>query len=248
MSKKVEFVTYKDSEDKEKKIVVRKPKQKDFQDAKIYASGIFKRLYESGDVVLRSSVNEHLEKLGLWNKDKEDKLAKLNKEIVAAESKLKRGGIKLSEARTIAIDLKTKRRERTILLIATTELDSKTLEGQMENAEFDFLVSRAIYNEDGTLVFQSVDDYLESESDYIAEAAAKAANLIHNFDNEWELKLPENSFLLNHKWKTGKAFAVVEDKQLFLLDEDGNKILQKPENGESNSKEEETFVEFLEDE
>lgn len=249
--KAVEEVTYTTKDGEKKTIIVRKPKARDKIDASVYSGEIFYNVIRSGKAILRSKLAENFKSLGLWDDEKEKKLEALNKEINASEAKLKNGGIPKLTARKIAIELRLKRAERTGMLFQTTQLDSKTLEGQCENVEFDFLVSRCLFNEDQTPVFSSVEEYLENEDEHIAQCASKLSGILYGIDEDWESKLPEVAFLVKYKWKTDVPFAKYEGKVLVLLDENGNKLNEKGEpltqSGETNSVEKVEFTEFTDE-
>ena len=64
--------------------------------------------------------------------------------------KLEKGGIKLSEARDIAIDTTKKRQQMVEMLVARSELDNHTCEGQADNTKFNFLFANClVYNDTG---------------------------------------------------------------------------------------------------
>lgn len=223
----MEKVIYKDG-DVEKTILIKKPGAKEKSEARIYSSKVFSELYNSKAVVLRSNLNAHLKEIGLWDDDKQKKLDSLNKEVETLENVFKRGGIAKSVARAKALELRKARNTRTFLLANTHTLDSRTLEGQVENSEFDALAAACILNDEGVRLFLTVDEYLDnSEKDHISEAAGKLARIVYELTDDFWATLEENKFL--------KQFGFVDDKLRLidsnknLIDENGKKI---NENGE----------------
>lgn len=210
------------SDGEEVVVYVVKPKQKDYTGAKTASNKAFKEAIESG-AFLRSRVDEVMREQGLWDDQKEERLSELNKSIRENERKLKRGGIELDEAKKIALEMSDSRREMTQLLAKTRELDSFTVEGQAENAQFDYLVSVCVVDEEGKRVFKDMEDYREkSEESYAYESAVALSKMVYNMDDEWEKELPENKFLLEYGFIDDDLRLVNEDGE--YVSEDGRRI------------------------
>ena len=91
----------KDGQDIE--LFVRKPIQADLTEAqKIYHSTIHASL--SAGAILRLKLDDFARGQGLWNDEKENKYKVLRQEILEAERQLGKGGIRLSDARRIALN------------------------------------------------------------------------------------------------------------------------------------------------
>ena len=106
----------------------------------------FRDALESG-ALLRNKLEDYMRNQNLWNDEKQDKLEGLQKEILDGEKKLSKGGIRLSAAKDIAMEMSERRTEIRIMLMEKNSLDGSTAEGQADNARFDYLVSSTlVYN------------------------------------------------------------------------------------------------------
>ena len=191
--------------------VVRPTKEQNAQ-AQIIASKIFKDAVVNGALV-RKALDDILIKQGIWNSEKQSQVDKIDEEIRDKLIKLKSGGIKLSEARDLAVDVRIARMNRSLLLTERNAHDEFTAEAQSENGKFDYLCSVCIKDESGNNVFGSVDDYKEkSDEPYASAAAAKLAGLTYGLEENWESNLPENKFLSKFKFV---------DEELRLVNKDG---------------------------
>jgi len=161
---------------------------------------------------------------GVWSKEKEDELKELGEKIHDGEKRLSTGGIKLAEARKIAIDMRINRIKRTELLSELGQNDSNTLEGQSENAKFNFLASRCIISEEtGKPVYKDTDDYLLHGSDDVALKGAELfAEMQYGLNRNYEKQLPENKFL--QKWNFVNDELRLVNKDGKLIDIDGRLI------------------------
>jgi len=221
--------------DKESFLYVKKPGPKEKSDAKLYANKIFSELYKNKSIVLRQNLTSHLRELGLWDDDKENLLGKLNSEIEELELVFRKGGIGKILAREKALELREKREMRINLLTDTYRLDSRTLEGQIENAEFDYLASSCILNDEGKRMFLNVDEYLEeSEKEHISSAASKLASIVYDLSEDFRSGFSENKFLKEFGFVDDKLRLINKEKKLIdsegrLINENGRLI---NENGE----------------
>lgn len=221
-----------------------RPTQKQLSEAQIVAAKVLKKGMKDPDTLMRHQLHEYLVKQGLWTEEQEKTVNDLNTQLVEELTKLKAGGIKLSEAKDLAIGIRAKRQLKMLIEFQKMNMDEFTLEAMAENARFDYLVSATSKKEDGSNVFSSYDDYKEkSDKDYASALAAGLASMIHRVDPDWESKLPENQFLKKHKFvdndlklvnkdghyvtsdgkRIDKDFNYVDDNG-NLLDQNGNKI------------------------
>jgi len=190
------------------------------EDATMEYNRIFSKVLKN-DGILRERVEQHMREQGLWDDEKEEAYLNILKGIGEKEKTLKSGGIKLSEAKEIALDLKSLRAVLQNLISQRQSLDSSTVQGQAENARFNYLlVECLVYNDSGDSVFSNVEEYLSSQdtekgSNIAFAVAEKFGNTYFGLDEEYDKKLPENKFLV--KWK----FA---DEKLRLIDKDGRLI------------------------
>lgn len=200
---------------KEKVVYVVRPSVKDLTDAQIAAGGVLKTCVEK-KALMRSQLRDYMIENNMWSEEKEKQVEKLDKDITDNLLKLKKGGIPLKEAKDIALKIKANRVLKLILDSQRRDLDEFTAEAQAENARFNYLVSVCVKDDQGERVFTSLDDYTEKMGEpYAQEAATKLASLVHGYDADWEKKLPENQFLIKHKF--------VDDK-LRLVGKDGHYV------------------------
>jgi hypothetical protein len=119
--------------------------------------------------------------------------------VVEGKEVVEEKSLKLSEARTVALEARILRWRLNILYAHKRAYDEYTVEGQSETARFNFLCSTCMFDDEGNRLFKSIDDYYEhSEKEHIIEAASRLANLVFGTE-EWQRGLQENKFLLKHK-------------------------------------------------
>lgn len=219
-------VESKDSDGNPKVVIVKKPTHKQLTEAQFYSSAIFNKAKNAG-ACLRSKLDEYMRQEGLFTKEEEDRAFELTKKLednikLLREGKDEDGNkLKLSFARELAIQIRRDRLELNLILAKRREHDTYTVEGQAENARFDYLVSVCIYDEDGKQVFESVEDYYNNQDQpYASEAASKLASIAFNIDEDWEKKLPETEFLIKYKFV---------DENLRYINKDGKFVNSKNE-------------------
>jgi len=215
----VERVTYQE-DGVEKTIVVKKPGHSQLTDANLYSAGMFNRATKIG-ACLRSQIDDILEKQGVWTAEYREDIKKLEKEIIEKENYILKGKdkegnpLKLSQGRKLAIEIRIDRMKLNIMLVQRRQYDEYSVEGQAEQARFDYLASTCLYDEEGKNLFKNIDDYFErSDEPHIIQAAAKLANMIFGTQT-YEDNLPENKFLKKYK-------LVNNDGQ--LVDKNGNRV------------------------
>jgi hypothetical protein len=204
-------------------LLVVEPSAEAYKEAhKVYTNS-FNEAIRNGSIV-RARMDGLLEQQGLWNEEQQIKFDTLQKQILDAEIALDKGGIPLSRAKEIAVEMKKNRAELRELISVKTELDSHTAEGQAETQRFNYYVSACTIREDNNKrVFSSYDDYLESSSKEVAVLAARTlANMLYGLEEDYESKLPENEFLYKYKF-VNKDLKFI-DKQGRLTDSEGRLV------------------------
>jgi hypothetical protein len=192
---------------------VRIPKVQDIKEANELRSKTFNEALGRGDM-LRDQLESELRKRELWNDNREMEYQTLRREVLDGEFKLKKGGIKLKDAKGIALDMSDNRTRMIDLLSSRTDLDSNTCEGKADAARFNFLFSSClVYDETGDLYFPNkLDDYLLKQDDPVAVRGATEFYYLISGSEAIDDRLPENAFL--------KRFNFVDD-QYRLVDDDG---------------------------
>lgn len=218
MSKSKIEVVSKDSQGKDITVYVVRPKTKENSAAQKVANITFSEAVEN-NALFRSQLGDYMRKKGLWDDTKEAELNGVDKEIEEQINKIKSGGIKLSEAKEAAIKARQLRFKKAILLSERTKLDEYTVEGQVENARFNTLVSVCTLDKEGKPVFADLDDYnLKADEPYAVKAASALANMLYDVDQNWEETLPENQFLKKYKFVNDKLQLVNKDGQRITTD------------------------------
>lgn len=229
----------------EVKVVVKKPTKTQLSEAQLIFSTTFNDALKRG-CILRDSLQKYMIDQGLWSKKQEKELDELVELISDGERQLARGGrtadgqkFTKEQARTLALDMRKWRAEHLLLLAQTRRLDSHTVEGEAENAKFDYFMSVCVYNEDGSQHFKNLDDYLEKAEEnhqYIAECSNELANIVFNYDPDYEKNQPENKFLIDYNFARDDGRLVNDKGQLvnrdgklvnedgYYVDEEGNLI------------------------
>lgn len=200
---------------------VRKPTVEDNLKAQEVANSTFKSALQSG-ALLRSELDDVLKKRKLWSDEKEAEFQVLKKELEDALNVLRRGG-KLENGRKAAIKIRDIRNKQRALLMPRYQLDSMTAEGQSDNARLNCLVALCSFSADKAPIFKGYEDYIARSNEELAVAAAgKVAEMVYNFDENYDHGLPENKFLSQYKLVDEKLRLV--NKKGHLVDDEGRLI------------------------
>ena len=180
--------------------------------------------------IFAEKLNDLLEKQGIWSKEKQARRDEIQEEIIDSIRILNKGGILKSVAKKIAIKIRQLRIEDQYLSMGRIKYVNDTVEGQAQNAEYNYLVSQcAVYNSDrNKKYFDSYEDYLNRINDLDAYLISKkCANVFYNIGDEetW----PENEFLLKYGYINKDLRLINKDGHLIdingkLIDEYGNNV------------------------
>ena len=225
MKNKSESFTVK-LDDKEVCLHVRRPTPEEVDKANMTYNSTFRKALAAG-ALFKSKIESYMREQQLWDDNKAEMVLNITSRLVMGQKKLEKGGIKLSEAKKIALDIKRAREEWRDLIAEKIILENNTAEGQAENAKFNHLVSMCtVYNDTGKPFYADLSAYLNDESQVGFKAATALSNLMHDTE-ESEKDLPENKFLIKHKMVDSKLRLINKDGK--LIDETGRLI---NENGE----------------
>jgi hypothetical protein len=210
-------------DNKEVEVAVERPNHRHIQEAQNVHNRAFREALDH-KAILKEVLEKHLREQGLWDDSRQAEYERLTKVMLEGEKSLKRGKIKLSEAKQIAFQMQDARFEMVELLSQRRALEGNTVQAQAENARFNYLVAACtVYNDTGKPVFKNLDDYLSHSTEEFAwEAATTLAEMLNGFDPDAEKKLPENAFLLKYKLVDEKLRPV--DKDGNLVDRDGRRV------------------------
>jgi len=193
------------------------------QEGDVLREKVWNELFEKGRL-LRRQLDDELKRRNLWNERLQTEYDMLQIEVLNGINQLEKGGIKLSEARRIAIEVSKKRQEMVDMLVARSELDNHTCEGQADNARFNFLFANClVYNDTGEKVYPSVEEYtVDSNSDPAIKGASEFYYLLSGTES-LDDQLPENKFLKQYEF-VDDNFRYTERGTGRLTSEDGKYI------------------------
>jgi len=147
--------------------------------------------------MLRAELEDYLQKSGLWTSQDVLAVEKLAIEVRANELMLKKGGIKKSEARQLAIEMAEKRTEIFNLYAKRQQLDSSTIESHAENFRFETMAIRCILDANtGRPYVRNHDEYLERSGEEAVIAAVKVlANIVYKLEDNVRMHMFEMQWL-----------------------------------------------------
>lgn len=207
----------KDGEGQDVTIFATRPSAEETADAQMISNKAFKKALMAGAMV-RKTLEAELERQGIWNEEKQEKLETLNKEIREHLTAIKAGGIKLKDGCDHAIKVRMARMEALGLQAERNEYDGYTAEAQAEAAKIDFLVATCLKDEKGESFFEDVEEYRERNSEpVIMEAANALVKLVYGVEDDWEAELPENKFLRKYKF-VDDDLRLVKDGHYVTID------------------------------
>ena len=231
MSDDVRVVVSNDEDGNEVKVAVLKPKSNHLREAQLAYNRAFRDALESG-ALLRQKLEDHMREQGIWDDTKQKQYDDVNKTILEGEKKLAKGGISLSEAKTLALDMRVARANLRELIAERTVMDGNTAEGQADNARFNALVSECVVSSDNNNVkkFETLEDYdTVASQPWAVEAASQLANMLYDLDPNYDNNLPENKFLKDYSFVNEDLRLVNDDGHLVdsqgrLINEEGRFI------------------------
>ena len=210
---KITFKT-KTEDGQEVELAVVRPTPEQDKAADLEQRKAFRYFAEKG-LMLRGRLESFLRSQNLWDDEKQKELDEIDQALQANYKKLyEEGGLKLSEARKLCIEMRVLRTRRMTLYANFLALDNNSVEGQADDLRQDYLVSVCtVYNESGKPFFESLKDYQNRASQECGyDAATNMAKLTHGLTEDFEKNLPENKFLLKYK---------LCDENLRLVNKDG---------------------------
>tara|TARA_Y100000593_G_scaffold8346_1_gene15428 strand:+ start:10056 stop:10997 length:942 start_codon:yes stop_codon:yes gene_type:complete len=211
----------KDTEGNDKVVYLELPNAEANKEAQLAYNKAFRDALQSG-AILRQKLNQVMEDQGIWNEDKENQYNEVLAKINEGEKKLSKGGISLSEARSIAIEMRENRVEFRSLIAERSAMDGNTAEGQADNERFAHLLYACLKNENGKRLFPTREEYDKAAaSPYIVKAAGELAEKVYGLDPNYEKNLPENKFLQAYKFTDQALRLINEDGHLIDIDNEG---------------------------
>tara|TARA_R100000664_G_scaffold33569_1_gene51050 strand:+ start:498 stop:1469 length:972 start_codon:yes stop_codon:yes gene_type:complete len=238
--KKERIIESLDKDGNEVKVLIKMPTATQYRDSQIEYNKAFRKALDSG-ALLRQKLEDYMVDQGIWNDQKQKQNDKYVEEINAMEERLKGGGIRLSEAKEIALNLRAKRAEFRGFLAERNALDQNSAEGQADNARFSELTRLCMLNPSNKLPFFGSQADYDSSADqpWVVEAAGELANMIYGLDPNYDNRLEENKFLKEFNFVDEDLRLVNEEGHLTdsegrLINEDGRFIAYRTEEGKKN--------------
>lgn len=205
------------------KYAVRRPTMQELTKANEMRRKTFNEELAAG-TMLRDQLDEELRKRKLWSDDREARYQLLRQEVIDGEFALAKGGISLSQAKDIAIDMRRKRAEMVQMLSSRTDLDANTCEGKADSVRFNFLFANClVYNDTDEPYFKNgLGDYLLNQDGPVPSIGATEFFYLISESDDVDSRLPENKFLKKYKF-ANEDYNLV-DKDGRLIDTDGKHI------------------------
>jgi hypothetical protein len=237
----------KDKDGKDIKVLLKTPTAQEYRDSQVEYNKAFRKALDSG-ALLRQKLSDYMEEQGIWDKQKQKQNDDFVKKITAKEEVLKRGGIRLSEARDIALELRGLRNEFRDFLSEKNAMDQNSAEGQADNARFTELVRVCMLNPNSKQpIFQTQEDYdTAADQPWVIEAAGELAGMIYGLDPNYDNKLEENKFLkefdfVNEDLRLQNEEGHLVDGEARLITEEGRYVAYRTEKDEKAQNEENRF-------
>lgn len=251
-----EFKAY-DRNNEETTFIFKIPNSQDLGNADMYyASKIAKLVRKKGNdkLLLRCEVDEFLREQGIWSDSDQKKLDDINARIDEGLSRLRKGGILLSEGRRISIEITEARQEMVALMQKRQIFDNATIEALADEEKIDYLIHACvILSDSGEKYWNSFEDMKEDKSsDVYQHASAASIEVLYGIDSDFEKNLPENKWLKKYKF-IDESLNFVDRKTGEFVDRDGRllseveqEIIDKIENLAGDIEASEPFIDDYE--
>jgi len=201
-----------DADGKEKVVYVVSPSPSANREAQMEYNRTFKDAIQSG-ALLKQKLQAVMEEQDVWSEEKQTRYENILEVVMKKERLLQKGGIKLSQAKKVALEIRELRIEFRDLIAEKNSMDSNTAEGQADNARFTYLAYACLVDEEGQKVFNNFDHYKDNDDEpFVIEAARELAQVLYGLDPDYEKNLEENQFLQDYEFV---------DKDLRWIDKEG---------------------------
>jgi hypothetical protein len=233
-----------DGNEVETALAIKPPSAQVKQQARLIHAKAYREAVEAG-AMLREQLDTQLRKSDLWDDQRQAEFDKLRTAILEGERKLAKKGIKLKEARQIAIDISKHRNDLQDLLSQRNRIDVNTADAIADQAQFNFFVAACTVYNDGKRENKpfftkdgehpSIDAYIDQSTEEVGiSAATKLGEMMYGSEKEMLAKLPENQFLTKYKFVDGDFHLINEngdrvDEHGRRVDKDGRYVNEKGE-------------------
>lgn len=219
--------TVKDVDGNEVELCVIKPTAKTRVHSQLVFNKALREAIDNGSILQRN-LEDYAEKLGLWNKEKSDKVESIASRLREMEKKIlaeANAFASKEEARDCAFEMRKLRWEMIDINRSKNDLYPYTCEAYAEDARMKYFVSQCtLDNTTGKPYWRSYEDYCEaSETDAGHEAMIAYMELTYGDMGEIGADWPESKFLVKYKYVDSKLRPI--DKNGNLVDiESGRRI------------------------
>lgn len=180
---------------------------------------------------LRAELEERLVKMGVWNIQDTIDVEKLAIEIRANELMLKKGGIKVSEGRTLALQMAEKRQLIMEKHAKRQQFDSTTVESQADNFRFEFLLVKClVFADTGIPFLKNHNEYIDRQDEIaIIDGAKILANMIYGLEtdiheNMFEMQWLKDAGMIDDDGRYVRPDGTMTDRDGHLVNKDGRYI------------------------
>jgi hypothetical protein len=183
-----------------------------------------------GGAIMREVLEQYLRDQGIWDDAREAEFRRIRDTLLDNKVRLDKGGIRKSEGRAIALEMRNLRDEYSRLLSQRNRVDANTADAIADQAQFNYFVAACtVYNDSQKPYFTfnnfdpSLESYVERAGEDAAVAAAtKLAEVMYGTEEDLDSKLPENEFLRKYGYADEKNRLI--DSERRLVSEDGKLI------------------------
>lgn len=231
MDSKRTIVDTVDVEDKPLKLAILRPTNRISQEANMAYNLKMASLMRQGSrnpaqrLMLRAELEEYLEKMGVWTMNDAIEIEKMALEIRAHELMLKKGGIKVSEGKALALQMAEKRQLIMEKHAKRQQFDSATIESQAENFRFEFLLVKCfVFADTGVPLLKNHAEYVDRQDEVAVMAGARVlANMIYGLDDNVHKHMFEMQWLKDAKMIDDDGRYISPDGKA-LTDRDGRLV------------------------
>lgn len=237
MDSKRTIVDTVDTDNKPLKLAVIRPANKVSTDANMAYNLKLASLMRSGSkntsqrLLLRTELERYLSETGIWTTNDVVEIEALALEIRAHELMLKKGGLKISEGRTIALQMAEKRQLIMEKHAKREQFDSATMESQAENFRFEFLVVRClVFADTGVSFLKNHDEYVERQDEKaVMEGAGVLASMVYGletnvYENMFEMKWLKDAGMIDKDGRYVRPDGATTDRYGRLVNKEGRYV------------------------
>ena len=233
--------------DEVQNILIKLPTNEEIEQSDLIFASKIASLIKKNQLIPQSKLADYLKSNELWTNEDEEKVKELRKETDVLMSKLRKGGLKLSEGRSLAIQVTEKRRDLLSLLSRLQQYQDATIESVAMKEQMDFMVYCVAYKDDKNKHWSSFEDMkMDRKSDSYNKVYDVVYEMVHGVGADIDKTLPEVIWL--------KKYGFVDDELRYIdrktkarVDKDGNLVDEDEarrvlENTFSEIKEEQPFL------